>query len=283
MVCVNGCRPSTKALRANQPEGVCCASAQSMRRARQRPGAARVVHVRDVVVLEAAEGAVVVLLRRQPVAGAHGGLEAVGAAQPLEADVHAVHDLAGVEDHRPAARLAEVAGEGAVGLLDRQLPVDHPPRARLQVRLAEPLRRLEEGLDDVAGGLGVARQPAVLEAPARGHAAGVVPAVAHVLRALQPVDRAFEVRAVVAHRLPAPGRELLQHQPQVQRAPGAIADRQVERYSVHGTGIGACGGRCGFQVGWTRSGGSAARSGRPSARNSCTSCSTRRSQLLFSA
>jgi hypothetical protein len=85
-------------------------------------------------VLELAEAAVRVLLPDEPAAGPHHGVQAVLAAQLGVAGDQAVHDLALVEDHRVGAGLAEMAGEGAVGGLEGQFPVDHALGARHQFR-----------------------------------------------------------------------------------------------------------------------------------------------------
>ena len=129
--------------------------------------------MRHAVMLELAVAAIFVLLRHQPVAGAHPRFQAVLAIERRKTRHHAMHDLALVENDRVAAGLAKMAWECAVGGLQRELPVDHLPGALDQFGPVEVLRRSDEGLDDVAGGLGIAGQPAILETPACGDAARV--------------------------------------------------------------------------------------------------------------
>jgi hypothetical protein len=172
----------------------------------------------------------------EPVAGPDHGVQAVLAAQLGVARHQAVHDLALVEDHRVGAGLAEMAGEGAVGGLEGEFPVDHAVGPRHQFRRPSNLRSGQEGFDDVAGGLRVAGQPAVLEAPAGGHAAGVGFAVAHVLGAAEPVDGGGQVRGLWSRCSWAAGlaQAVRQDQAQMARAPGLIAEGQADEFGdVH--------------------------------------------------
>ena len=149
-------------------------------------------------MLEAAPAAVVLLMPRQPVSRLDRRLQALLAAELRVAGHHAVHDLAGVEDHRLAADLAEMPGERAVGVLDGEFPVDDPVRALDQIGAAENIRGSNERLDDVAAGFRVARQPPVFEAPAGRNATRVSHTIADVLRLAQPFDRADEMLAMIA-------------------------------------------------------------------------------------
>src|SRR5262245_22071605 len=122
-------------------------------------------------------------MAREPVPAAHRRLETFAALLLQVPGQHAVHDLALIEDHRLAPGLAEMPRKGAVRMLNRELPVDDAIGARDEVRALERAGGREEGLDDIAARFGIARQPAVLEAPARGHAARIGETIPHVLGA----------------------------------------------------------------------------------------------------
>jgi len=145
-----------------------------------------------------------------------GGITATGGAGTITLGSSAGGDIAGT------------VASATVGGLQGQLPVDHALRAPDQVRALQDGRGGEEGLDDVAGGLGIAGQPAVLEAPARSHAAGVGAAVAHVLGVAQPVDGALQMGAMLALGLTRRAGQVAQHQAEVTGTPGFVAQGEID-------------------------------------------------------
>jgi len=184
--------------------------------------------MRHAVVLVLAIAAVRVLLRHKPVARAHPRFQAVLAIKRRIARHQAMHDLALVEDHRVAACLPEMSGKCAFCGLQGEFPVDHFMGAPDQFRAVEVFLSGDEGLDNVAGGLGIARQPAVLEAPAGGDASRVGLVLAHILRAAQPVDGAAQVGAVILFGLTCRPGDVLHHQAQVAALPGFVTQRELE-------------------------------------------------------
>src|SRR5205814_6627130 len=127
----------------------------------QSPRCPRVVGMRYVVMLELAPAAIVILLRDKPASGADGRHKALIAPRLPIARQLSVHDLAGVEDHRPAPRLAKVAGKGAVPMLNGKLPVKDALCPSDQGRSAQRARSRKERLDDVTAGFRIAREPSV--------------------------------------------------------------------------------------------------------------------------
>ena len=115
----------------------------------------------------------------------------------------------------------------AVGRLQRQLPIDHFPCTVVEFGPVEVFRSGDESLDDVAGGLGIAGQPAVLETPAGSHPAriGLVPS--HILRAAQPVDGAAQMGTMVLLGLPGCSGDVLHHQTQMAPFPGFVTKRKL--------------------------------------------------------
>ena len=189
-----------------------------------------------VVVFVAAIAAVGVLLRDEPVAGAHGGVEAVLALQLHPAGDEAVHDLALVEDHRVAAGFAEVAWKCTVRRLQRQLPVDHAPGTFAIARLAQVIGRGKEGFDDIAGGFRITGQPAVLEAPAGCDAARIPLSVTHVLRVAEPVQGGLQMALVRCGGVAGHAAQIGGDQRGMPRTPGLVAQGKLqEGQGIHGS------------------------------------------------
>src|SRR5262249_5804541 len=156
------------------------------------------IRVRHAVVLVLPPATVGVLMAHEPVAALQRSVEALAAPELRVPRDHAVDDLTLVEDDRLASRLAEMSRERPVVLLDRQLPVADSIRWLREIGTLEDLRCREESLDDVAARLRIARQPAVLKAPPRRHAACVGLSIAHILRAAEPIDRCDQMVAMRA-------------------------------------------------------------------------------------
>ena len=88
------------------------------------------------------------------------------------------------------------AGKRPIRLLNRELPVDDALRARERGRgRSSTWAAATKGLDDISTGLRIARQPAVLEAPAGRHTTRIRLVVADVLSAAEPVDRGAQMFA----------------------------------------------------------------------------------------
>src|SRR6478672_10273934 len=174
-------------------------------------------------MLEFPPATVRVLLASHPVAGAHRGLETLGARELQGPSEHPGHDLAGVEDDWMATGLAEVTREGAVGALQGEFPVDDPMCPSREIRAVENVRGGDEGFDDVAAGFRVARQPSPLEAPTRRHAARIRLIVAHVLREHQPINGSPQGLQRIGRRLSRSRHELAQNESGVLAAPRLIA------------------------------------------------------------
>src|SRR5712691_4508882 len=117
--------------------------------------------MRHAVVLELSPAAIRVLHLRQPVPCSDRRIQTLRAMQLQEARQHPVHDLTSIENHRLAARLAEMAGKGAVGSLNRKLPVDDALSTINQLALIEDSRRRNERLDDISAGFRITRKPAI--------------------------------------------------------------------------------------------------------------------------
>ncbi len=158
-------------------------------------------------------------------AGAHGGLQALGPPELRVAGQHAMHDLTRIEDDRLAAGFAEMAREAAVRMLDRELPVHDTVRPRDEVRSLQKLGSRQKRLHDVTAGLGVTRQPAILEAPSCRDATGIRHAGSDILRAAKPFDGRGKVLAVMAMRLRIRTHEVACDQPRVTWPPRPIAKR----------------------------------------------------------
>ena len=138
-----------------------------------------------------------------------------------------MHDLTGIEDHRAAARFAEVAGECAIILLYGEFPIDHAPGTFLQIRAFQYFTRREEGFDDVAGGFRIAWQPAVLEAPSCRNTACVGVAVPDVLGTAEPVDYAREMGCMVKFGLGWCS-NVIEDQTHMPRPPRTVTERQCK-------------------------------------------------------
>ena len=167
------------------------------------------------------------------VAGTHGSSQTFGTAETFMAGIHAMHDLAGVEDDRMAALFAKVARKGAIIELDRQLPVEYALGAGDQLLAPEQCGGIEEGLDDVAAGLGIAGQPAILETPAGADATAVGMADTHILGAAEPVDGPMQMGQVVPDRLAATVEQISQNQLPVEWSPELVSDGDRQQFFEH--------------------------------------------------
>ncbi len=108
-------------------------------------------------MLEFAPASIPILLILKPVTGSNSGFQTLF---PLQLGItchHTMHDLAGVEDHRPTTNLTEMSGKCTVRQLDREFSVYHTPCSGNQVRLFQDVRCRQEGFNNVAGGLRVTR------------------------------------------------------------------------------------------------------------------------------
>ncbi len=134
-----------------------------------------------------APAAVVVLRGGQPLGGAAHRLE-IRLAEGARSRGEPQQDLPGVERHRDAGGgVDQAALEASLGKLDGDEPVEHAPRARRERRIPKPFAAVDERRDDVAGGLGIRRRPAVDEREVSRHA--VVAELRAVLRASEPGQR----------------------------------------------------------------------------------------------
>ena len=156
--------------------------------------------------------------------GTYGRLKTLAAIELQVPGEHAVHDLAGIEDDRMAATLPEMSGEGAIGLLNRQFPVDDPLRAPNQLGTPQNSSCRDERLDDIAAGFGIAGQPAVLEAPTGGDPAAIGTAIADILCAAKPVDGGLEVQPTCLLGLFSLAKQVPRDEPQVPLLPWLIAE-----------------------------------------------------------
>ena len=136
----------------------------------QGPGRPRVVDVDGIPVLEAAPGTITVLQGGQPGASPTGRRQEPEIAGRLVGRQQAEDDLARVEDDRRMGAVDEVAGETAVGVLNRQFPFRHRERSLLVIEPTDHGRVRQQRRDDVARHLRIGGQPPVLERVAAGHA-----------------------------------------------------------------------------------------------------------------
>jgi hypothetical protein len=140
-----------------------------------------------------------------------------------------VHDLAGVEDDGLAAGFAVMSRKAAIRVLEGKLPVDHAMRAADQIGAFKSVGGFDEGLDDIASGFGISRQPAILEAPAGRYTALVGSPVAHVLRKAEPVERRSEMGLVVMCRPLRSSGQILENEADVPRLPRLIPVRKQDQ------------------------------------------------------
>ena len=116
-----------------------------------------------------------------------------------------------------------MAWERAVALLQRKLPVDHPSSTLHEFRASKQRSGSEKCFNDVARRFRVAWQPAVLEVPTRGNAAGVRSTIPNVLGVTQPLDRSAQMLNVLPLRFPARADQVRSNQAEMETFPGLVS------------------------------------------------------------
>ena len=143
-----------------------------------------------------------------------------------------MHDLAGVEDDRLAAWFSVMPRKRSIRMLQAEEPVDHAMRPAGQVGAFKNSGSFNEGLDNVAGGLGIPWQPTLVEAPARRHAACVGSLIENILRHTEPIQRRVEMCLIITGRgiSRSPG-DIPKDQPEMTEPPWLIAIKASDRAS----------------------------------------------------
>ena len=117
-------------------------------------------------------------------------------------------------------------------MLQAEEPVDHAMRTAGQVGTFDKSGSFNEGLDNVAGGLGIPWQPTFVEAPARRHATCVGSLIQNILRHTEPIQRRGEMCPIIIGRgIPRSSGDIPKDQPEMTEPPWLIAIKASDRAS----------------------------------------------------